>query len=124
MPNRPILFYDGQCPLCRKEIAHYRRLDSQQRVDWRDLFDPDLDLAAYGITHEDAMRVIHGVDTQGQLQRGIAAFMPIWDALPGYRHLARMIRILHLQRPLDRIYHWFAKRRYCSRCHDGQCRID
>jgi len=41
MPTRPILFYDGQCPLCRKEIAHYQRLDRQQRVDWQDLFAPE-----------------------------------------------------------------------------------
>src|SRR5690554_5732240 len=78
MPTRPILFYDGQCPLCRKEIAHYQRLDRQQRVDWQDLFVPESSPEHYGLDRIQAMRVIHAVDRQGQLQTGVHAFMLIW----------------------------------------------
>ena len=31
-PFRPMVFYDGGCPLCRREIAHYRRIDSAERL--------------------------------------------------------------------------------------------
>lgn len=89
MPTRPILFYDGQCPLCRKEIAHYQRLDRQQRVDWQDLFTPESNPEHYGLDRIQAMRVIHAVDRQGQLQTGVHAFMVIWRELPYYRHRQR-----------------------------------
>ena len=35
-PVRPMVFYDGGCPLCRREIAHYRRIDSAERLRWVD----------------------------------------------------------------------------------------
>jgi len=31
------VFYDGACPLCRREIAFYQRLDRAQRLVWRDV---------------------------------------------------------------------------------------
>ena len=33
---RPVVFYDGDCPLCRREIAHYRRMDSANKLHWVD----------------------------------------------------------------------------------------
>ena len=65
MPTRPILFYDGQCPLCLKEIAHYQRLDRDRRIDWRDLFAADTHPEHYGLDRIEAMQVIHAVDPQG-----------------------------------------------------------
>ena len=35
-PVRPMVFYDGGCPLCRREIAHYRRIDSTGSLRWVD----------------------------------------------------------------------------------------
>lgn len=122
MPTRPILFYDGQCPLCRKEIAHYQRLDRRQRVDWQDLFIPESSPERYGLDRIQAMRVIHAVDRQGQLQTGVHAFMVIWRELPYYRHLASVIDRLRLTRPLDWAYHRFAVWRFRSRCKQG-CKL-
>lgn len=123
MATRPILLYDSQCPLCRKEIRHYQRIDRQQKIDWQDLFAPDLSLTRFGITHEAAMKVIHCVDRQGQVHRGVAAFLIVWELLPGYRHLARIIIRLRLQGLLDRCYYWFAARRYRRRCRSGYCML-
>ena len=35
--NRPVVFYDGGCPLCRREIAHYQRIDRERRIQWTDI---------------------------------------------------------------------------------------
>jgi predicted DCC family thiol-disulfide oxidoreductase YuxK len=31
--DRPVVFYVGGCPLCRREISHYRRLDRRGAVE-------------------------------------------------------------------------------------------
>ena len=42
------VFYDGDCPLCAKEIALLRRLDRRQRVWFTDIAGPEFDAAADG----------------------------------------------------------------------------
>lgn len=120
--NKPVLFYDGQCPLCRREIDHYRRIDRHQRVDWQDLFSSECTLDRYGINAVDAMRVIHAVDATGSVQQGVHAFMVIWQELPYYRRLAGFIKTFRLVRLLDCAYHRFARWRFRKRCDQG-CKL-
>lgn len=119
---KPVLFYDGQCPLCRREIAHYQRLDSDQRVDWQDLFSEQCSLDQYSLNPVEAMKVIHAVDHDGNVQPGVYAFMTIWQELPYYRRLAWLLKRLHLVGLLDRAYHRFARWRFRRRCDQG-CKI-
>lgn len=116
---RPILFYDGGCPLCRREIAHYRRLDRDLRIDWRDLHAADAELARHGLTPMQAMRLLHAVDRQGRRVCGVPAFMLIWRELPGYRWLARLLEWLRLVGLLDHAYRRFARWRFGRRCRQG-----
>ena len=93
---RTVVFYDGGCPLCRKEIDYYRRLDARGRVDWRDIHaEPDV-LEGSGVAWEDAMARLHVLDRDGRLRSGADAFTVIWDELPGWRWLARTVRSLRL----------------------------
>ena len=41
------MFYDGGCPLCSREVAHYRRLDRRNNVSWVDIHDDLGAVAAY-----------------------------------------------------------------------------
>ena len=34
---RPVVFYDGACPLCSREIAHYRRRQDSDDLLWLDI---------------------------------------------------------------------------------------
>ena len=119
MLAKPILFYDGQCPLCRREIDHYRKVDKQSRIDWQDIFASDTTLAQYQLSHTDAMKVIHAVDNAGNLKSGAHAFVVVWQELPGYRHLATVLKKLHLVGLVNRAYLVFARLRFRSRCKQG-----
>jgi len=33
----PMIFFDGECPPCRREIAHYRRLQGAELIEWVDI---------------------------------------------------------------------------------------
>lgn len=111
-----IVFYDGGCPLCRREINHYMKLASNQIIHWVDISRDDSRLSEFNLSADEAMRRFHVVGQMGNVAHGTAAFLIMWQALPGYRHLANIIRFLHLTPLLELGYEWFAKRRYRRAC--------
>ncbi len=115
------MFYDGDCPLCRREVAHYRRLDRSGRIDWIDIARDAEALAAHKLDRADAMAQLHVRDRDGALVTGAAAFAAVWAELPYYRWLARGVRALRLVGPLDLIYRPFARWRLRRRCADAAC---
>jgi predicted DCC family thiol-disulfide oxidoreductase YuxK len=119
--RRPVLFFDGGCPLCRREIAHYRRLDRDSRVEWVDVNDQEARLTAFGIDPARAMARIHAVTRDGRVVSGVRAFVVVWRELPYYRGLALLERWPRLLRFLDRVYDRFAVWRLRRRCADGVC---
>lgn len=60
-----IVFFDGGCPLCSREIAHYRGLQAFGAINWLDVSVAGVDLASYGITQDQAMRRFHVMDAEG-----------------------------------------------------------
>ncbi|WP_018864148.1 MULTISPECIES: thiol-disulfide oxidoreductase DCC family protein [Thioalkalivibrio] len=123
--RRPIVFFDGGCPLCRREIGHYQRLDKVGHVDWQDIHADAAPLRSWRIDWGAAMRRMHVVDTQGQIHTGAWAFVVVWQHLPYYRVLGRGLRrVPPVVRLMDRVYEGFARRRWRSRCSDGLCHSD
>jgi predicted DCC family thiol-disulfide oxidoreductase YuxK len=117
----PIVFYDGDCALCRREIAHYRRTDGSAHLRWVDAASQPEILARYGLTRERAMAELHVLDGGNHWQRGVDAFLVIWNHLPAYRWLARTVTTLGLRRPLAFAYRHFAAWRLRRRCEAGYC---
>jgi predicted DCC family thiol-disulfide oxidoreductase YuxK len=94
----PLVFFDGGCPLCRREIAHYQRIDTAQRLCWVDVVSEPEALDRHGLSLEAAMA-----------------------ELQAYRWLARFITALGLRRPLAFAYRHFAAWRNQRRCGDRGC---
>ncbi len=120
--SRPVVFYDGQCPICSREIAVYRRLDSAGAVEWRDLHEPGA-LDGTGLTWDQAMQRFHCLDGEGVMRSGVDAFSVVWSYLPYWRWASRLVRGLGLVRPLEPLYDWYARRRYRRSCSvkEGGC---
>ena len=118
---KPTMFYDGGCPICRREVAHYRRLDRAGRIRWVDITREPEALASIGIGYAAAMERLHAIDEQGQVVSGVSAFVTVWRQLPGYRHLARAVQRLGLAPLLDWGYARFAAWRMRRRCEGGAC---
>ena len=119
--TRPIVFYDGGCPLCRREIDHYRRLDSDNRIDWVDITSQTDELRRYGLSYEQAMARFHVLDSDGKWQTGAHGFAELWSHLPYFRWLAWLTRRLRLLAPLDILYRHFARWRARRRCAGDLC---
>lgn len=88
------VYYNGACPICRREIEHYRRLCEGEPAPlaWVDISREPLVLAPRGVDSLSARRRLHAVDGSGTLHAGVAAFAELWARLPRYRWLARLVR--------------------------------
>ena len=115
------VFYDGACPLCRREIAHYRRLRGAERLAWIDVASVNAPLATYGLSRERAMARFHVRDAAGRWQTGAFGFAELWSHLPAYRWLARTLRSLRLLPLLDRAYIRVARWRLRRACDERSC---
>lgn len=115
------VFYDGACPLCRREIAHYRRLRGADRLAWVDISRDQVALDAHGLSREAAMARMHVLDSGGEWQTGAWAFAEMWSHLPAYRWLARAVRKTGALPILDRGYSRFARWRLKRHCDSASC---
>lgn len=83
------VFYDGACPICRKEIAAYRRADTAGAIDWLDIW-----ACASGeslpLKRELLLARFHVQTPSGELISGARGFIALWWEVPGWRGLARV----------------------------------
>lgn len=84
------VLYNGACPICRREIEHYRRLNAlgTSALIFADISEIHPVLAQLSLSMDEAKRRLHVVDANGELLSGIPAFAAIWEHLPRYRWLS------------------------------------
>ena len=111
-----VVFYDGGCPLCRREISHYRRLDHGAGIEWIDIHASPETLDRYRISWHEAMQRLHVLESDGRWVTGVGAFIAVWRRLPRYRLLARLIALPGVLNIAEWAYDRFAYRRFKSRC--------
>lgn len=118
MKTEVTVWFDGDCPLCRREIALMRRLDRHNRITFIDVARPEA--SGCPLDRADLLARFHAQEGD-QLHDGAAAFAAMWRAIPLLRPLgllARMPPVLWLMeraycgflRVRPRISGWLAKR--------------
>lgn len=91
-PEQPfIVYYDGACPLCSKEIDTYRRAQGAEDLSWVDAANCDKELLGGDLDSDTALARMHVRDESGNLISGAAAFAAIWARLPKTRWLGRLM---------------------------------
>ena len=118
--TRPIVLYDGGCPLCSREINHYQRLDKRQAIQWCDITSDEQAhiLGSLNIQWQEAMKHMHVIDRQGNIVKGAYAFKEMWLNLPYYRWPAQFLRLPLITPILNVLYNGFATLRWRSRKND------
>ena len=114
------VFYDGECPLCRREIDLLRGRDRAQRIRFTNIADPAFDPAPLGVSWEALMKRIHGRLPNGDLVEGVEVFRQLYAAV-GFENLVRASRLPGLKQLLDAGYTLFAQNRLrlTGRCNDA-----
>lgn len=105
------VLYDGECPLCAREVRMLRRLDDGRgRLDLEDLSAPDFDPSRYGLTQDAVEARIHGVLPDGRVVEGVEVFARAYRAV-GWRWVDVVSRWPGVRWLLDRLYLVFARNR-------------
>jgi len=82
------VYFDGSCPLCRREIALYQRNRLAHQLAWVGVgLGAQAGELGGGLGCTQAMARFHVRDAQGRLFGGAAGFSQLWLALPGWRWL-------------------------------------
>ena len=118
------VFFDGKCPICRREIAFLRRLDRRRRIRFTDIAPLDRSATIDDVPWSDLMAEIHGRLPDGRWIKGVEVFRQLYAAV-GLISLMRVTRWIGIEQVLDAAYAAFARRRlrWTNRC-DNDCRLE
>lgn len=118
------VFYDGDCPLCMREIRMLMGRDRAGRIRFTDIAAPGFDAAAAGLDRATLMAKIHARLPNGQIIEGVEVFRQLYAAV-GFERLVAVTRAPGISQTLDLGYRWFAKNRLrlTGRCEDGVCAV-
>jgi len=124
------VFFDGQCPLCRREMDMIRRKDKQNRLVLIDIADENFESREVSLTQ--MMKEIHGRRSDGSYVKGVEVFREIYERI-GFGFFVKPTRLPVVRQLLDWAYQIFAKIRYSSAkrrmkkngatCESGACNL-
>lgn len=111
--QKPInVFYDAQCPLCRKERRRYERWSGQNAngIEWLDVSEHHQALRSKGVDPDAALRSLH-IEIEGQLIEGIDAYRVLMARIPLLMPVAWFIGLPGIKPGLRALYDAWVKRR-------------
>ena len=91
-PSPTTVLCDGSCPICSREISHYKTMKSVGEICWVDVSIPTF-VGPTGQSKEVLIKRFHVIKPNGELVSGAAAFVHLWERLPRWSGLARLARI-------------------------------
>lgn len=90
------VLYDGDCPMCRKEIEHIQGLaekNSQSNLCFIDISCDTPETTPYAEDKKKLLARFHVEKIDGSRLDGAKAFVAMWERLPGWRWLAKFSKI-------------------------------
>ena len=99
------VWFDGNCPLCLREIALMRRLDRAKAIRFIDAADAN---TSCPVDRADLLARFHARE-DGVLLSGAAAFAAMWRAIPVLRPLGLIARRGWVLGLLERAYRTFLR---------------
>ncbi|MDZ7874144.1 MAG: DUF393 domain-containing protein [Rhizobium sp.] len=105
MSAQVTVWFDSSCPLCQREIALMRRLDSRGAINFIDACDPE---GSCPIDRAELLARFHAEEA-GKLLSGAAAFAAMWRAIPVLRPLGLLAGLKPLTPIFEVVYRGFLR---------------
>ena len=105
------IFFDGGCPLCKREIDFLQSRNKKGYLSFIDINTSDfyIDLK-YGITYKQAMERIHALKSDGSVIKDIRVFQEAYDLI-GLGWIYAPTKIPIFDKSIEFIYRIWAKYR-------------
>jgi predicted DCC family thiol-disulfide oxidoreductase YuxK len=119
------VFYDGECPLCLREIKMLRWMDRKHRIRFTDIADPPFNPADHGKTMREFVDEIQGRLPDGTWIVGVEVFRRLYAAV-GFGPVVWLSRLPGVSHALNLAYRVFARNRLwlTGRCDAGTCKVN
>ncbi|MEC7644037.1 MULTISPECIES: DUF393 domain-containing protein [Idiomarina] len=122
--GKVLIFYDGGCPLCVKEMRHLKRLDTNNKLAFENINVKDFSARYPDIDPDAANQFLHGINADGNAIYGLDVTHAAWQAVGKGAYIAPL-RWPVIRWFADRAYLLFAKHRNrISRWVTGQARCE
>ena len=86
------IFFDAECPLCKREVALLQRMDKKRQLRFTDIAAPGFDAHALGKQHHELMARIHGRLPDASWLEGVEVFRRAYAAV-GFGPLVAITRL-------------------------------
>jgi predicted DCC family thiol-disulfide oxidoreductase YuxK len=103
------VYYDGDCPVCSREIAAYRRQAGAERCVWVDASSCLESELGTGLSRDKALARFHIRRANGVLVDGMRGFTVLWRTLPRFAWAGRIASIGPMPLLLDGAYSVFLR---------------
>ena len=145
--NYPLtIFHDGNCPVCRADVANLKAHNHDANLRFIDIAEPAFDASAYGKTQSELLTEIHAMRPNGSFVSGMEVFRLAYRAV-GLGWIIAPASMPLLRGPADAAYRLFARHRpwisrhfgfvfhgietlivrrankRATQCHDGLCNL-
>ena len=106
------VFFDGNCPICKKEIDTYKKLTLDDNISWYDISVNKNISKTINKTQKECLEVLHVTDDKNDIKTAIDAFIEIWKKTKYFRHLIFLFKIPLVKSVANYMYFKYAKYRY------------
>lgn len=111
-PERPVLIYDGNCPVCSRTVEWVRENQRPDAFEMLPCQSADLDERFPEVRRSACMRALHVVLPDGSVLAGELALPEIFKRTRRYAPVAALFSLPGTQPIARAFYQWFAERRY------------
>ena len=103
------VFFDGDCPICRFEVAAYKRWDRDGLIVWQDITRLSDAQLPTNRSRDQLLGKFHTVDAEGTWHIGVDAFSAIWKRLPVFKNIAWIFHTPVLRQIAELAYRGFLR---------------
>jgi predicted DCC family thiol-disulfide oxidoreductase YuxK len=105
------LYYESACALCNAEMTNLMLRNQDGLLRFVDVSVPGFDSPPKGVTTAELLELIHGVQADGTVLKGVPVFERAYQAV-GLGWVMAPVRLPVLRALADRLYPWIARNRH------------
>jgi predicted DCC family thiol-disulfide oxidoreductase YuxK len=116
------VYFDGDCPLCTKEVNMIRGKDTVRAIHFVDIASENFSPEEVGVSLAELMAEIHARLPDGQLIKGVEVFRQMYSRI-GFERSVTLSKAWGIRHGLELAYELWAKNRLrlTGRCADDVC---